>query len=90
MFADATGHGTALAGIIGTKDNGEGIRGIYPEAELYSIQVLDENNQTTLSQVNCRRVLKIYWILTEEIQIMMAQKEKRILYIKEYVMTKRI
>ena len=90
MFADATGHGTALAGIIGAKDNGEGIRGIYPEAELYSIQVLDENNQTTLSQVNCRRVLKIYWILTEEIQIMMAQKEKRILYIKEYVMTKRI
>ncbi len=35
MFADATGHGTALAGIIGAKDNGEGICGIYPEAELY-------------------------------------------------------
>lgn len=51
MFADATGHGTALAGIIGAKDNGEGIRGIYPNASLYSIQVLDENNQTTLSQV---------------------------------------
>ncbi len=65
MFADATGHGTALAGIIGAKDNGEGIRGIYPEAELYSIQVLDENNQTTLSQV----IAGIYQAMEEDCRI---------------------
>ena len=50
MFDDATGHGTGVAGIIGAQDNEEGIRGIHPEAEIYSIRILNENNQTTLSQ----------------------------------------
>lgn len=50
IFDDATGHGTGIAGIIGAKDNEKGIRGIHPEAEIYSIRILDENNQATLSQ----------------------------------------
>ena len=50
MFDDATGHGTGMAGIIGAEDNEKGIRGIHPEAEIYSIRILDENNQATLSQ----------------------------------------
>ena len=51
LFDDATGHGTSLAGIIGSKDDEDRIRGVNPNAEIFSIQVLDHNNQTTLSQV---------------------------------------
>ncbi|MDE6433131.1 MAG: S8 family serine peptidase [Lachnospiraceae bacterium] len=51
LFDDTTGHGTGLAGIIGAQNNGSGIRGINPDAQIYSIQILDENNQTTLSNL---------------------------------------
>jgi len=51
LFDDATGHGTSMAGMIGAQDNGAGIKGINPDAEIYSIQILDENNQSTLGQV---------------------------------------
>ena len=50
MFDDATGHGTGIAGMIAAQDNMMGIRGIHPEAEIYSIRILNENNQATLSQ----------------------------------------
>ena len=48
LFDDTTGHGTGVASIIGAQDNGRGIRGINPNAEIYSIQILNENNQTNL------------------------------------------
>ncbi|MBO5088657.1 MAG: S8 family serine peptidase [Lachnospiraceae bacterium] len=51
LFDDATGHGTGLASLIVAQDDGNGIKGINPNAEIYSIQVLDENNQTTLSNL---------------------------------------
>jgi len=40
-----------MAGMIGAQDNGVGIKGMNPDAEIYSIQILDENNQSTLGQV---------------------------------------
>ena len=51
LFDDLTGHGTGIAGIIAAQDNEEGITGINPGAEIYSIHILDENNQATLSKV---------------------------------------
>lgn len=51
LFDDATGHGTGLASLISAQNNGSGIRGINPDAQIYSIQILDENNQTTLSNL---------------------------------------
>lgn len=51
LFDDATGHGTSMAGVIAAQDNEQGIKGINPNAEIYSIQILDENNQSTLGQV---------------------------------------
>lgn len=51
MFDDASGHGTGIAGMIAAQDNEDRIRGIHPEAKVYSIRVLNENNQATLSQV---------------------------------------
>jgi len=37
------GHGTHVAGIIGAKDNNQGIVGVAPEAELYSCAVLGDD-----------------------------------------------
>lgn len=51
LFDDTTGHGTGLAGIISAQNDNSGIRGINPDAQIYSIQILDENNQTTLSNL---------------------------------------
>ncbi len=38
---DDYGHGTHVAGIIGARANGLGVIGVAPEAELYSVKVLD-------------------------------------------------
>ena len=47
IFQDSTGHGTGIAGII--SGNGEtGILGVNPNAEVYSVKVLDEENRNVL------------------------------------------
>ncbi len=38
---DENGHGTHVAGIIAAEQNGSGVVGIAPEAELYAVRVLD-------------------------------------------------
>lgn len=55
-FEDMTGHGTSIAGIINY---------IAPEADLYSVKVLDGNNVTSLSKV----VSGIYWCIDNDIDI---------------------
>ncbi|MGI6085974.1 MAG: S8 family serine peptidase, partial [Acetivibrionales bacterium] len=50
-YDDDNGHGTALAGIIGACENGEGLIGIAPEAELYAVKVLDSNGKGYYSDV---------------------------------------
>ena len=51
MFMDGTGHGTAIAGIIAARDDERGITGINPNAEIYSVRILDSNNRCTLSRL---------------------------------------
>ncbi|MCR5797915.1 MAG: S8 family peptidase [Eubacterium sp.] len=51
LFMDGSGHGNSVAGLIAAKDNGEGITGINPNAEIYSIRVLDDNNESPVSRV---------------------------------------
>lgn len=63
IYEDRTGHGTSIAGIIA--GNGNGLKGINPNAELYSLKVLDENNQSTISRV----VEAIYWCIDNDINI---------------------
>ncbi len=62
-YEDRTGHGTAIAGIIAGNQNG--IPGINPDAELYSLKVLDENNQSPASRI----VEAIHWCIGHDIQI---------------------
>ncbi len=51
IFMDGTGHGSSVASLIAATDNGEGITGINPDAEIYSIRVLDDFNEAPLSRV---------------------------------------
>ena len=51
LFMDATGHGTSVAGLAAAKDNGEGITGVDPYAEIYSIRVLDDDNCSPISRI---------------------------------------
>jgi len=44
MFEDATDHGTSVAAIIASSGVMTELEGINPYAEIYSVRVLDENN----------------------------------------------
>lgn len=65
LYVDITGHGSSVAGIIAAKDNGEGITGIAPEAEIYSAKVFDDENRTTVSRV----IDAIYWAIEKKVNI---------------------
>ncbi|WP_338751929.1 S8 family peptidase [Bacillus sp. FJAT-52991] len=50
-YNDDAGHGTHVAGVIGAKNNNVGVVGVAPQAQLYSIKVLDKNGLGTISTV---------------------------------------
>ena len=62
---DSTGHGTNMAGVIGAAINDMGIEGIAPEAELYSLKVLNEDNTASLSSI----IKAIEWCIDKDIDI---------------------
>ena len=62
---DGTGHGNSVAGLIAAEDNEEGIRGIAPETEIYSIRVLDDYNKAPVSRI----VEGIYMAIEEHVNI---------------------
>ena len=64
-YTDDNGHGTAMAGIISAKSNDSGLVGIAPEAELYSVKVLDSTKKGFYSNV----VKGIYWAIENDINI---------------------
>lgn len=55
-YEDITGHGTSIAGIISD---------INPDAELYSVRILDANNTAKLDRV----IEGIYWCIDHDIDI---------------------
>lgn len=65
LFMDGTGHGNSVAGLIAAIDNGEGITGVNPNAEIYSIRVLDDNNCAPVSRV----IEGIYMAIDKEVNI---------------------
>jgi len=44
-YYDDNGHGTHVAGIIAAADNGTGIIGVAPEAELFAVKILDQRGE---------------------------------------------
>lgn len=59
MFDDPCGHGTGIAGVIAGKKGTGSLWGIAQDAEIYSVKVLNEKNETTVSKV----VSGIYWCI---------------------------
>lgn len=62
---DGTGHGTAVAGIIGAKNDGIGMVGVNPGADLYSVKIFDEFNMAPLSRV----IAGVQWAIENNINI---------------------
>lgn len=62
---DNTGHGTEVAGVIGARINGTGMVGIASKAQLYSVKVLDKENQTTIGTV----IKAIEWCIENDMDI---------------------
>jgi len=50
-YQDDHGHGTHVAGTIAAQDNGEGVVGIAPEAQLYALKVLNSSGAGNWSDV---------------------------------------
>jgi subtilisin family serine protease len=48
---DDNGHGTHVAGTIGARDNGIGVVGVAPKANLFAVKVLDKRGSGTLDAV---------------------------------------
>lgn len=65
MFVDANGHGTGIAGLIGAKDNKDGIKGVFPDAEIYSVKAFEEDLKSPLSRI----VEGIYWGIENDMDI---------------------
>lgn len=57
---DRYGHGTHVAGIIGAKDNAEGVIGVAPGAPLYPVKVLDDTGAGSDASILCG----IEWLTT--------------------------
>jgi subtilisin len=52
-ISDQYGHGTHVAGIIGAKDDGNGVVGVTPGVRLYSVRDLDSRATGTISMQLC-------------------------------------
>jgi subtilisin len=55
---DSTGHGTHVAGIIGARCDGQGVRGVAPGARLISLKAIGTGGKGTLSAM----LDALYWV----------------------------
>lgn len=62
---DDNGHGTHVAGIIGALHNDIGVVGASPQAEIYSVKVLDQEGTGSYSQV----IQGIEWAIENKMNI---------------------
>lgn len=65
-YLDQSGHGTHCAGVIAASDNGFGIVGVAPEAELYAIKALDKNGEGSLHEI----IEGIEWAIKNKMDIL--------------------
>lgn len=66
IYNDVTGHGTGVAGVIAADKNDKGIIGIAPDVSVYSIRVLDENNEAPISRI----IAGIEWAIENDIDVL--------------------
>jgi subtilisin len=52
-YGDGNGHGTHVAGTIAAKDDGAGVVGVVPGAQIYSVRVLNNAGSGSWSSVIC-------------------------------------
>lgn len=65
LFDDNSGHGTAMAGLIAANSPDGSLTGINPNAELYSVKILDDKLQAPVSKV----IEGIYWGIEHQVDI---------------------
>lgn len=56
---DGNGHGTHVAGILGSRGNNKGIIGMYPNVQLFCLKVLGASGQGTMGTV----VTALNWVV---------------------------
>lgn len=64
-YDDDNGHGTAMAGILASSLNNQGLAGIAPNIRLYSVKVLDKNGKGYYSSI----VKGIDWAIENNMDI---------------------
>jgi subtilisin len=52
-FNDQNGHGSHVAGIIGARDDANGVVGVAPGARLWAVRVLNASGSGSFSQIIC-------------------------------------
>lgn len=62
---DDNGHGTHVAGTVAAEDDGFGVVGVAPAADLYALKVLDETGRGYFSDV----IAALQWCVDEGIQV---------------------
>lgn len=62
---DENDHGTHVAGIIAAEENGTGVVGVAPEAEIYAVRVLDGAGFGSLEWI----ILGIQWAVENDMDI---------------------
>ncbi len=62
---DDNGHGTHVAGIVAAEDNGIGVIGVAPQADLYAVKVLDSQGSGTYSDI----VAGIDWAISNNMDV---------------------
>ena len=64
-YKDDNGHGTHVAGTIAALDNGMGVVGVAPKADLYAVKVLDADGSGTYDDV----IAGMLWAVDHHMQI---------------------
>ena len=62
---DCNGHGTHVAGTIAARDNGTGVVGVAPEAELYALKVLNASGSGRWSDI----IAALQWAAKNSIEV---------------------
>jgi len=62
---DDHGHGTLVAGVVAAEDNGSGVVGVAPRAQLYALKVLDDTGTGWLSDI----ILALDWAVLHDMDV---------------------